>query len=158
LKLANNVIPKAFFVTGGKAIGKVSRLNAFDLALKEAGIEQCNLVAVSSIIPPDCEETEPRNLPIGAITFVVLSKAEGQGETVSAGIAWGKDGTSGYGIVAEAYGCMDEAVTKKRLDAKVQEMAKIRNIKLINVKQRIETIDVPKNCYGCAVAALVYIF
>jgi arginine decarboxylase len=158
LELANNVIPTAFFVTGGKAIGKVSELNTFDLALKEAGIEQCNLVAVSSIIPPDCKETKPRKLPIGAITYVVLSKADGQGEMLSAGIAWGKDENSGYGIVAEAYGHTDEAATKKKLDAKVQEMARIRNIKIGNVKYRIETIDVPKNYYGCAVAALVYIF
>ena len=152
------MIPKAFFVTGGKAVGKVSALNTFDLALREAGIEQCNLVPVSSIIPPSCEETKPRKLPIGAVTFIVLSKAEGLGETVSAGIAWGKDEASGYGVVAEAYGCMDEVATKKQLDAKIREMAKIRNIKLVNVKQRIETVDAPKGCYGCAVVALVYIF
>ncbi len=152
------MIPRAFFVVGGKAVGRVSALNTFDMALKEAGIEQCNLVPVSSIIPPSCEETDYRKLPVGAVTFVVLSKAEGQGETVTAGIAWGKDEASGYGVVAEAYGRMDEVAIKKQLVAKIGEMAEIRNIKLVNVKQRIVTIDAPKGCYGCAVVALVYIF
>jgi len=59
------MIPKAFFVTGGKAIGTVSKLNAFDLALKNAGIANCNLVKVSSIIPPNCKETAPKKIPIG---------------------------------------------------------------------------------------------
>jgi arginine decarboxylase len=152
------MIPKAFFVVGGKAVSKVSALNAFDMALKEAGIEQCNLVPVSSIIPPDCEEKEYRRLPLGAVTFVVLSKAEGRGETVTAGIAWGKDGASGYGVVAEAYGRMDEAAVKEQLDARIREMAEIRNIKLTNVKRRIETINAPKNRYSCAVVVLVYVF
>ncbi|HDM88656.1 MAG TPA: pyruvoyl-dependent arginine decarboxylase, partial [Candidatus Bathyarchaeota archaeon] len=38
------LIPKEFFVTGGKAIGRLSELNAFDNALKDAGIANCNLV------------------------------------------------------------------------------------------------------------------
>jgi len=81
------MIPKAFFVTGGKAVSKVSRLNTFDLALRNAGIAQCNLVKVSSIIPPNYKETEPKPIPAGSITYVVMAKAEGTGETISAGIA-----------------------------------------------------------------------
>jgi len=152
------MIPKAFFVTGGRAVSKVSGLNAFDMALKGAGVEQCNLVPVSSIIPPGCEEIEYRKLPVGAVTFVVLSKAGGRGEAVTAGIAWGRDEASGYGVVAEAYGRMDEAAVKKSLDARIGEMAKIRNLKLVNVKQRTETINAPKGCFGCAVVVLVYVF
>jgi pyruvoyl-dependent arginine decarboxylase (PvlArgDC) len=34
----------------GKAITQVSELNAVDLALKNAGIAQCNLVSVSSVL------------------------------------------------------------------------------------------------------------
>jgi len=152
------MIAKAFFVTSGKAVGKVSSLNSFDMALKEAGIEQCNLVAVSSIIPPNCEETEPTKLPVGAITYVVLSKAEGKGKTISAGLTWTKDVETGYGVVAEASGNMDKATTKAKLDKKIREMAKIRGLKLGDIKFRIETLKVPPDSYGCVVAALVYIF
>ena len=151
------MIPNAFFVTGGKALSKVSRLNTFDLALKDAGIAQCNLVNVSSIIPPNCTETPFRTLPAGSITHAVISKTEGKGETISAGIAWGVEEKDGYGVVAEAYGKMDEATAKKKLEKKIQEMAKIRGIELGEVKYRIETLDVPDDCYGCVAAVLVFL-
>ncbi len=151
------MIPKAFFVTSGKALSMVSRLNTFDLALKDAGIAQCNLVSVSSIIPPNCEETALRTLPVGSITYAVISKAEGKGEMISAGIAWGVGERDGSGVVAEAYGKMDEATARKKLDKKIQEMANIRGIKLGEVKYRIETLDVPDNSYGCVAAVLVFL-
>jgi arginine decarboxylase len=152
------MIPKAFFVTGGKAIGKVSKMNAFDLALKNAGIANCNLVKVSSIIPPNCEETSPKEIPIGSITYAVISKAEGEGGRIAAGIAWGFAKDKRFGVVAEAYGSMDEAAVKRMLDERIREMANTRGIDLCGVKYRIETIDVPKDSYGCAVVALVYLF
>ena len=38
------------------------------------------------------------------------------------------------------------------------EMANIRGIKLRKIKYKIESLDVPEGDYGCAVAALVYLF
>ncbi|MCW4025879.1 MAG: pyruvoyl-dependent arginine decarboxylase [Candidatus Bathyarchaeota archaeon] len=151
------MIPKAFFVTSGKALSKVSRLNTFDLALRDAGIAQCNLVNVSSIIPPKCKETALKALPVGSITYAVISKAEGKGEMISAGIAWGVEENHGYGVVAEACGNIDEASARKKLEEKIREMAKIRGIELSKVKYRIETLDVPEESYGCVTAALVYL-
>ena len=151
------MIPKAFFVTSGKALSKVSRLNTFDLALKDAGIAQCNLVNVSSIIPPKCRETALKALPVGSITYAVISKAEGKGGMISAGIAWGVEENHGYGVVAEACGNIDEASARKKLEEKIREMAKIRRIELNKVKYRIETLDVPEESYGCVTAALVYL-
>ena len=155
--LVEDLIPKAFFVTGGRALSKVSRLNTFDLALKDAGIAQCNLVNVSSIIPPNCKETSLQTLPVGSITYAVISKAEGKGETISSGIAWGVGKNDGSGIVAEAYGKMDEATTRTKLEKKIQEMAKIRGIELGEVKYRIETLHVPKDSHGCATVVLVFL-
>lgn len=152
------MIPKAFFVTGGKAIGKVSKMNAFDLALKNAGIANCNLVKVSSIIPPNCKETPPKKIPVGSITYAVISKADGREGRISAGIAWGFATEKNFGIVAEAYGSINESITRRILNERIQEMANTRRINLCNVKYRIETLDVPKGCYGCAVVALVYLF
>ncbi|RLI13037.1 pyruvoyl-dependent arginine decarboxylase [Candidatus Bathyarchaeota archaeon] len=151
------MIPKAFFVTGGKAIEKVSSLNAFDLALKNAGIANCNLVSVSSIIPPNCKEVSPREIPIGSITYAVIAKAEGRRGIISAGIAWGI-ADEGFGVVAEAYGSMDENTLKDVLKKRILEMANIREINLRKIKYRIESLDVPEDNYGCVVAALVYLF
>ncbi len=152
------MLPKAFFVTGGKAIGRVSKLNAFDLALKNAGIANCNLVKVSSIIPPNCKEVAPREIPIGNITYAVISKAEGREGRISAGIAWGFAKDKNFGIVAEANGSMDGPTTRKLLDERIQEMANIRGISLRDVNYRIETLDVPADHYGCVVVALIYLF
>jgi hypothetical protein len=44
-------VPSRFFVTSGKGINKTSELNAFDLALLQAGIGEQNLVNVSSVLP-----------------------------------------------------------------------------------------------------------
>ncbi len=71
------MIPKYFFLT--KGVGKhKEQLQSFELALRDAGIEHCNLVLVSSIIPPACKklsrEQGLKMLQPGEITFVVLSK------------------------------------------------------------------------------------
>ncbi|MEM2440028.1 MAG: pyruvoyl-dependent arginine decarboxylase, partial [Candidatus Bathyarchaeia archaeon] len=48
------MIPKYFFLT--KGVGKhKEQLQSFELALRNAGIQHCNLVNVSSIIPPGCK-------------------------------------------------------------------------------------------------------
>ena len=152
------MIPKKFFVTSGKATSPTSKLNAFDLALKEAGIAQCNLVYVSSVLPPDCEEVELKPVPIGAITHVVMSKKDcAAGEKISAGIAWSFGKGDGYGIVAEADGYVDEKELKATLESRIHEMAKIRNIEVNKISYRTETLDVPLGNYGCVIAALVYL-
>jgi len=70
--------PKQVFFT--KGVGKHrNRLQSFELALRKAGIEKCNLVRVSSILPPDCKIVPAsrglKQLEAGQITFVVLAEA-----------------------------------------------------------------------------------
>lgn len=152
------LIPKEFFVTSGKAVSSVSKLNAFDLALKAAGIEHCNIVKVSSILPPNCREVSQRTLPVGAITYAVLARMDGSaGSTISAGIALAHEAKDGYGIVAEAHGHMDEKTTRDVLESRVKEMARARGIEIGEIKYRIETLNVPLEKYGCTVVALIYL-
>ena len=71
------MIPRSFFLT--KGVGKhKEHLASFELALRDAGIQQCNLVTVSSIIPPGCKliprERGVQMLHAGEITFVVLAR------------------------------------------------------------------------------------
>jgi arginine decarboxylase len=71
------MIPRYFFLT--KGVGKHREyLQSFELALRDAGIQHCNLVNVSSIVPPGCRQI-PRDeglklLKPGEITFVVLAR------------------------------------------------------------------------------------
>ena len=46
-------VPERIFLTKGVGVHK-ERLASFELALREAGIASCNLVYVSSIVPPNC--------------------------------------------------------------------------------------------------------
>ncbi len=71
------MIPKFLFLTRGVGRHK-EQLASFELALRRAGIHRCNIVNVSSIIPPGCEiiskEEGLELLQPGEITFAVMSK------------------------------------------------------------------------------------
>jgi arginine decarboxylase len=152
------MIPKRFFVTSGKATSPVSELNAFDLALERARIAQCNIVTVSSILPGGCKEVDPMEIPVGSITYAVLARMDGEeGTTIGAGTAYGFSSDMSYGIVAEAHGYMDSDALKEILEWKIEEMAKIRHIRLGKITYRIEVLRVPMDSYGCVVCALVYL-
>ncbi len=71
------MIPKKVFFTKGVGVHK-DNLASFELALRNAGIEKCNLVNVSSILPPYCKEISKDKgvgeLKAGGITFVVMAR------------------------------------------------------------------------------------
>jgi len=153
-------LPKKFFIVAGSATSAVSPLNAFDAALTKAGIGQCNLVNVSSILPPDAEETKNSMITPGTITFAVMARMDGDpGETIGAGIGW-ISGLSTkkerYGLVAEAHGYKDKEAIEKELKSKLSEMTKIRDLKIEKMDTRAEFIEVPKGKYGAVIVALVY--
>ncbi|MBU1196899.1 arginine decarboxylase, pyruvoyl-dependent [Candidatus Micrarchaeota archaeon] len=72
-----NHVPNKMFFTSG--VGKHrEKLQSFELALRDAGIEKYNLVHVSSIYPPGCKIV-PMNVGIellmpGEITYVVMAR------------------------------------------------------------------------------------
>ena len=71
------MIPKYMFLTKGVGRHK-DCLQSFELALRNAGIHRCNIVTVSSIVPPGCKlitkEQGLKMLQPGEITFAVMSK------------------------------------------------------------------------------------
>lgn len=73
----NSLVPKKIFFTKGVGTHK-EELHSFELALRDAGIEKCNLVQVSSILPPGCRVISRgmglQELQPGAITYCVLSR------------------------------------------------------------------------------------
>lgn len=73
------MVPKRLFFT--KGVGRHrEKLASFELALRNAGIEKCNLVQVSSIFPPQCKiiskEKGLQLLKPGEITFCVIARTE----------------------------------------------------------------------------------
>lgn len=71
------LVPKKMFFTSGVGTHK-HELRSFELALRDAGIEKCNLVYVSSILPPKCKIISKREglklLEPGMITFCVMAR------------------------------------------------------------------------------------
>jgi len=71
------LVPRMMFFTKGVGTHK-EELHSFELALRDAGIEKCNLVQVSSILPPHCKVISRaqglKSLLPGAITYCVLSR------------------------------------------------------------------------------------
>lgn len=106
----NKLVPRKIFFTKGVGYHR-DKLQSFELALRAAGVEKCNLVTVSSIFPPNCtiisKEAGRKLLEPGQITFVVLAK-ECTNEPnrlafASIGLARPKD-KQRYGYISEHHG------------------------------------------------------
>ena len=109
------MIPTRLFFTKGVGVHK-HKLASFELALRKAGIEKCNLVYVSSIFPPNCEiipATEGLKLLYpGQIMFTVIARSETNepNRLISSaiGLAIPKD-HEGYGYLSEHHSFGDTA-------------------------------------------------
>jgi arginine decarboxylase len=110
------LVPTKVFFTKGVGTHK-EELRSYELALRDAGIEKCNLVHVSSIFPPGCKIL-PRNEGIkelipGMITYCVIARCSSNESrrliAASVGTAIPADENM-YGYMSEhhAYGQTDE--------------------------------------------------
>lgn len=103
----NNLTPKRMFFTKGVGYHR-NKLQSFELALRNAGIEKQNLVSVSSIFPPDCKiiskQAGIKYLKPGQITFVVMARQATNEPNrlvaASIGLAQPKDKKQ-YGYISE---------------------------------------------------------
>ncbi len=109
------MIPRYLFLT--KGVGKhKDYLQSFESALRGAGIQYCNLVRVSSIIPPGCKmlsiEKGLKRIKPGEITFVVLSKncTNEPHRLIAASIGLALPNNDNYGYLSEhhSFGQTDE--------------------------------------------------
>ncbi|MFA6428385.1 MAG: arginine decarboxylase, pyruvoyl-dependent [Candidatus Buchananbacteria bacterium] len=109
-------IPTKLFLTKGVGVHK-DRLASFELALRDAGIEKCNLVTVSSILPPKCKiiskEEGLKYLNAGEITFCVLARNEAREPnrlmSAAIGIAVPADTENNYGYLSEHHAFGEKA-------------------------------------------------
>ena len=120
------LVPKEAFFTKGVGTHQ-NRLQSFELALRAAGIEVCNLVRVSSIFPPHCKViSKNRGLPKlqpGQITHVVLAEASTNEPSrllgAGVGLAVPANGAQ-YGYISEHHGY---GISKENLGDLVEDMA-----------------------------------
>jgi arginine decarboxylase len=104
-------VPSKMFFTRG--VGRHSeKLTSFEMALRDAGVSEFNLVSVSSIFPPQCRVISKKQglqlLKPGQILFCVMSKnATNEPHRLiasSVGVAIPKD-KSQYGYLSEHHSC-----------------------------------------------------
>jgi len=102
------MVPSRFFFTKGVGMNK-ERLGSFELALRDAGIAQFNLVSVSSILPPNCQKTtRDRGLAFlhaGEVVFCVMARNDtnepNRSLSASVGCAIPLDHKQRYGYLSE---------------------------------------------------------
>ena len=101
------LVPKKMFFTKGVGSHR-HELRSFELSLRDAGVEKCNIVHVSSIFPPNCELISKNEgmkyIYPGMITFAVTARASSNEArrliAASIGCAIPSDSTT-YGYLSE---------------------------------------------------------
>ena len=87
-----NRIPKDFFVTKGVGSSEVDRhTGSYHLCLHNAGIDNCNIITYSSILPAIANKLhEPKPIKHGEVAECIIAEANGGfGELISSGIIYG---------------------------------------------------------------------
>ena len=120
------MVPTHMFLTRGVGVHK-EKLASFEQALRSAGVAYCNLVTVSSILPPNCKIVPRKRgeklLNPGEITFCVMAEArtEEPNRLVSAGIGLAVPAKGDqFGYISEHHGY---GMTEKKTADFVEDMA-----------------------------------
>lgn len=123
--------PTKFFLVQGSSEG-FSLLNAFDGALLASGVGDTNLVRMSSILPPHCEEVKPAPVPLpqGALVPVAYASlyCDVPGEIISAAVAIGipKD-VNRAGLIMEYSARAEEKAVVEQVKKMVEKGMETRN-------------------------------
>jgi arginine decarboxylase len=163
------LIPKKLFLTKGKGFHK-HKLQSFELALRDAGISRCNLVKVSSIIPPKCKIINKKEgvsfLKPGEVTFCVLSVCEtnNANEEIAAGIGLAySDNREIFGYIAEGIKKGEESnKLTEYIEETAENMLKTVLIEeqldfVLNKKSIVQTLKGKEEVWSTAVAAAIFL-
>ncbi len=158
-------IPKHYFVARGVGESDITiHAGSYHLALKDAGIERCNIMTYSSIMPAIAEEIEPPALTHGAVMETIMAVAHTEKrERVSAGIVYGwlSDRVTGErygGLVCEHNGPVSEDEIERLLHASLQELYTngfSDDYELGETRVLTSTMQ-PRKQYGTALVALCF--
>jgi arginine decarboxylase len=123
--------PTKFFLVQGSSEG-FSLLNAFDGTLLASGVGDTNLLKMSSILPPGCEELNPPPVPMpqGALVPVAYASicSDVPGEVISAAVAIGiPEDASRAGLIMEYSARAEESVVVGQVKKMVEKGMDMRN-------------------------------
>ena len=123
--------PTKFFLVSGSSEG-FSLLNAFDGALLASGVGDTNLVRMSSILPPGCEEVKPPPVPMpqGALVPTAYASlcSDLPGEVISAAVAIGiPEDSNRAGLIMEYSAKAEEKIVVEQVKKMVEKGMEMRN-------------------------------
>ena len=166
--LVGNRIPKNFFLTAGIGESDITiHAGSYHLALKDAGIEKCNIVTYSSILPAIASEIlkpTTNELTHGSVMESIMACADSTcGERATAGLIIGllydKETNKKYGgLVCEYHGTQEEDEAAKTLWASLNELHANGFSEKFNLSEiKIVTKSfVPEKRFGTAIVALCF--
>lgn len=161
-----NRIPKDYFITTGSGESNITiHAGSYHLALKDAGIEQYNIISYSSILPGIAKEIPiPKMQHHGSVMETISAVANSKkGKRATAGIIFGwlynKKSKKRYGgLVCEYNGSCTEKKAEESLRSSLKELYKngfSENYDLKEIKI-ITKSTVPKKNYGTAIVAICF--
>lgn len=161
-----NRIPKDYFVTQGQGESDITiHAGSYHLALKQAGIEMCNHITYSSILPGIAQEVQkPDHLVHGSVMeniSAVANAEKGQRATASIIFAWlyeRKTGKRYGGLVCEYNGHDEVEIAQSQLRQSLQELYTHGFEEDYELKDpRITTESfIPQKKYGTALVAICF--
>jgi arginine decarboxylase len=162
-----NRVPRDYFVTKGTGQSDLTvHAGSYHLALKAAGVEMCNIMTYSSILPAIATEIpRPERLVHGSVMESIFSVCTvNRGERATAGIIYGwlydKKTRAKYGgLVCELYGDHSVKEIERRLHASIEELYFNGYSDEFRLKERhiITESFVPTKKYGTSLAALCFV-
>ena len=159
-----NRIPYEYFITSGIGESDITiHAGSFDQALRDAGIQNVNIITYSSILPSIAKKVEKKELEFGSVAETIMAVANGEKDKrVTAGliIGWVYDnkGNKIGGLVAEYHGSDEENVAREILKKSLEEMFSSRfssDYKLKDIEIYTRSF-IPKKKYGTAIVAIVF--
>ena len=138
-----------------------TRMAAYDAALAEAGVENYNLVAVSSVIPAGVAVepvgTAPDLGPAGTRLTVVEARATGAGPTsVSAALGWVESVDDGPGLIYESAGKLAPGVVERRVREGLDAGGALRDWNLNDPVVHVQEATANSDEHAAAVVLAAY--
>ena len=145
-------LPRLLVLAKGTSEG-LTPLTAFDNALRDAGVDNLNLMRVSSIMPKDARFGPKPDLPVGTLVPTVYTHIVSNvpGEVISAVIGAGKGPKGGVLMEYHHRGRADDA--EEVVQKMIEEGFSRRGWQLEDV--RFATAEHKVDRLGCAAAAVL---
>jgi len=164
-----NRIPRRYFVTSGRGESDITvHAGSYHLALRDAGIEMCNHITYSSILPAcavQVRKPKPEYLVHGSVmeSIMAVGTNKAEGERVTAGIIHGwlrntETSERHGGLVCEYNGNLTAKDAGEQLRASLDELHSngYEHFGLGDIVLKTESF-VPKKKFGTALVAICFV-